>query len=43
MLGHVTICSKLGIYLLGVTSHKAISEGKCGKHYKKDTLGPTKS
>jgi hypothetical protein len=35
LLGHVTICSKLGIYLLGVTSHKVISEGKMRKSQKR--------
>jgi hypothetical protein len=34
-LRHVTIFNKLGIYLLGVTSHKAISEGKMRKTLQK--------
>ena len=35
LLRHVTIFNKLGIYLLGVTSHKAISEGKMRKTLQK--------
>jgi hypothetical protein len=38
LLGHVTICSKLSIYILGLTSHKAISEERNAENTTKETL-----